>query len=643
MSLMRNFSLGEKFSLLAFGGALLFLVPFVFYVRQASDSLGHVQEELAGIEPVTQMLRVIRLTQVPALTERGSQEASQQYEKVTALLKAEVPDAEVLPKWEKLVAEWAALHGPTPDKGQAADKARSRHAALVAQELEILGLLTTYYRLNLDADPDTSQLLAGVLGYLPYLADSMSLARDHGATYLGAERSATDQSSALAFAQTAKAFQAHLTRTLAKPLAAGQPLSTALAAPAQAALEQTSKALALIDSAVLGGASSRYPAAEFHNAITRALEAQYALAEASLTHLQQALDQRLARQTAALVTALAALATLFVIMGCFGLAVGRSITRPIIEAVAVAERVAGGDLTVQVAGHGRGEMGQLMAALSKMTENLRTLVAEVSGGAQTVSDTSTQIADGNLDLSQRTEEQATTLEETASSLEQLTSTVNENAQHAQHASQLAAGASEVARRGGKVVGDVVTTMTGISQSSRRIGDIIGVIDGIAFQTNILALNAAVEAARAGEQGRGFAVVAAEVRSLAQRSAAAAKEIKDLISASVHQVESGARLVDDAGKTMSEIVGSVLQVTELIAKIAEASREQSTGIEQVNAAVTQMDMAVQKNASLVEEATAATESMKEQARSLLQMVSRFKLRAEQQGLSNVQQQVLALPR
>ncbi|MFC5497822.1 methyl-accepting chemotaxis protein [Caenimonas terrae] len=302
----------------------------------------------------------------------------------------------------------------------------------------------------------------------------------------------------------------------------------------------------------------------------------------------------------------------------------RSIVSPLRGAVSVAQRVAEGDLTMQVRPGGRDETGQLLAALAGMTQNLRTLVGEVVGGAHTVSDTSAQIARGNVDLSERTEMQASTLEETASSIEELTTTVGQNADNARQARQLAIGATEVARRGGQAVGQVVATMTGISESSRKIADIIGVIDGIAFQTNILALNAAVEAARAGEQGRGFAVVAAEVRSLAQRSAAAAKEIKALIGDSVVQVETGTRLVDAAGKTMEEIVDSVRKVSDLIAEIAAASQEQSSGIEQVNTAINQMDQVVQQNASLVEEASAAAESMKDQAASLLQMVSRFKL-------------------
>jgi methyl-accepting chemotaxis protein len=302
----------------------------------------------------------------------------------------------------------------------------------------------------------------------------------------------------------------------------------------------------------------------------------------------------------------------------------RAMTHPMQEAVTLAQQVAAGNLDVSVQARGRNEISVLLRTLAGMAEGLRKLVGEVAGGASTVADTSSQIAQGNLDLSQRTEEQASTLEETASSMEELTSTVTQNAENARQASELAVSASDVARRGGQVVGQVVDTMTGISDSSKKIADIIGVIDGIAFQTNILALNAAVEAARAGEQGRGFAVVAAEVRSLAQRSAAAAKEIKELIGDSVGKVEAGARLVDAAGKTMDEIVDSVRRVSDLIAEIAAASKEQSAGIEQVNRAVAQMDHVVQQNASLVEEASAATESMKEQAGALLHTVARFKL-------------------
>ncbi|HUX89146.1 MAG TPA: methyl-accepting chemotaxis protein [Gallionellaceae bacterium] len=289
----------------------------------------------------------------------------------------------------------------------------------------------------------------------------------------------------------------------------------------------------------------------------------------------------------------------------------------------IANKIANGDLTVLVQTRS-GDTSSLLAAMKDMSEKLGAIVGDVRRNAESIGSAAKQIAAGNTDLSQRTEEQASSLEETAASMEELTSTVKQNAESARQANQLANGASKVAVKGGEVVGEVVGTMSSINESSRKIVDIISVIDGIAFQTNILALNAAVEAARAGEQGRGFAVVAAEVRNLAQRSAAAAKEIKTLIGDSVDKVEVGTRLVADAGKTMEEIVNAVKRVTDIMSEISAASNEQSTGIEQVNQAITQMDEVTQQNAALVEEAAAAAESMEEQAQGLIEAVGIFKL-------------------
>ncbi|MDB5777187.1 MAG: hypothetical protein JWP38_3320 [Herbaspirillum sp.] len=302
----------------------------------------------------------------------------------------------------------------------------------------------------------------------------------------------------------------------------------------------------------------------------------------------------------------------------------RSITRPIGRAVLVAKSVAQGDLSLRVDVTSKDETGQLMQSLKEMTENLGNIVSEVRNGTQSIATGSEQIAAGNLDLSSRTEQQAAALEETASSMEELTSTVKQNADNAQQANNLAASASEVAVKGGEVVSRVVTTMGSINASSKKIVDIISVIDGIAFQTNILALNAAVEAARAGEQGRGFAVVAAEVRNLAQRSAAAAREIKTLIGDSVEKVDAGSRLVSETGSTMDEIVRSVRQVTDIMSEILVASQEQSSGIDQMSQAIGQMDQVTQQNAALVEEAAAAAGSLKEQARHLAQVVEVFRL-------------------
>lgn len=304
--------------------------------------------------------------------------------------------------------------------------------------------------------------------------------------------------------------------------------------------------------------------------------------------------------------------------------VARSITRPLQKAVAIAETVAAGDLSSRIESTSTDETGRLLTALAKMNESLSDIVGKVRAGTETIASASSEIANGNLDLSSRTEQQAGSLEETASSMEEITSAVKNNAENARQASKLATSASSVASKGGQVVAEVVDTMASINDSARKIVDIIGVIDSIAFQTNILALNAAVEAARAGEQGRGFAVVASEVRNLAQRSATAAKEIKILIDDSVEKVGAGSRLVGVAGATMSEVVESVKNVTAVVGEIAAASQEQELGIAQINQAIAEIDDVTQQNAALVEEAAAAASSLQDQASGLTQLVALFNI-------------------
>ncbi|MBC3918722.1 MCP four helix bundle domain-containing protein [Undibacterium sp. CY18W] len=304
--------------------------------------------------------------------------------------------------------------------------------------------------------------------------------------------------------------------------------------------------------------------------------------------------------------------------------IARLISRPLRAAVSIAESAASGDLTVSIEVGSEDEIGQLLRAMQAMNTSLQKLVGQVREGTDAISTASQEIATGNLDLSARTEQQAASLEETASAMEELTSTVKQNADNARHANSLAASASKVAGKGGEVVGEVIATMSSINDSSRKIVDIISVIDGIAFQTNILALNAAVEAARAGEQGRGFAVVASEVRNLAQRSAAAAKEIKELINDSVEKVGAGSKLVTEAGSTMEEVVDSVRKVSDIVNEISSATMEQSSGIEEVNIAIIKMDEVTQQNAALVEEAAAAAQSMQDQAVHLTNAVSVFRL-------------------
>ncbi|MBN3269766.1 methyl-accepting chemotaxis protein [Bordetella bronchiseptica] len=339
--------------------------------------------------------------------------------------------------------------------------------------------------------------------------------------------------------------------------------------------------------------------------------------QATMDEARTNFDRALMAVTAAVVLAL-------VLMLVARTVFGRLVVRPLKEAGQHFDRIAAGDLTARVDVRNSNEIGQLFAALKRMQESLTRTVATVRRGVDEINVGSREISAGNTDLSSRTEEQAASLEETAASMEQLASTVKQNADNARQANQLAASASDVAERGGSAVSEVVSTMDGISASSRKISEIVSVIDGIAFQTNILALNAAVEAARAGEQGKGFAVVAGEVRSLAQRSAQAAKEIKVLIEDSVGKVGTGSQQVERAGATMQEIVASVKRVTDIMGEISAASEEQSSGIDQVNRAVSQMDEVTQQNAALVEEAAAAAGSLQEQAQRLAEAVSVFKI-------------------
>jgi len=355
----------------------------------------------------------------------------------------------------------------------------------------------------------------------------------------------------------------------------------------------------------------------YNDSVSRFVEAQKDFINASASTIAAHYNTGLLVMSSLAVVALAVGALLSLLLS-------RSIVRPLTRAVDIARTVASGDLGTDITVSAKDETGQLLQALKEMNGNLLNTVAEVHDGAVSIAGASGQIATGNLDLSARTEQQASALQQTASAMEELTSTVKQNADNARQANQLARSASAVAVEGGAVVSQVVTTMGSINESSKKIVDIISVIDGIAFQTNILALNAAVEAARAGEQGRGFAVVASEVRSLAQRSAAAAKEIKQLIDDSVDKVGQGSRLVNQAGATMTEIVASVKRVTDIVGEISAASQEQSEGIEQVNLAITQMDEGTQQNAALVEEAAAAAQSLQDQAARLERVVGFFKL-------------------
>ncbi len=420
----------------------------------------------------------------------------------------------------------------------------------------------------------------------------------------------------------AKAFQDAVTSLQARTLPAnGQAALQTIAPLSTSYLQQAAKIVDLSASdtpqaeSLLGDLQKTYgqltgPVATLGKEISAASVAEVAAANATIVAAQRAV--------------LLALVIAVLILLAAAIWLAQQIRRPMLHAVEVASNIAHGDLSASVRVFGSEEFVRLFRELHTMQNGFADIVARVKQSSESVATASAEIAQGNHDLSARTEQQASALEETAASMEELGSTVKQNADSARQANQLAMTASTVAIQGGEVVGQVVETMKGINESSRKIADIISVIDGIAFQTNILALNAAVEAARAGEQGRGFAVVASEVRSLAGRSAEAAKEIKALIGASVERVEQGSALVDQAGTTMTEVVSSIQRVTDIMGEISAASHEQSAGVSQVGEAVTQMDQATQQNAALVEEMAAAASSLKSQAQDLVQVVAVFRL-------------------
>jgi methyl-accepting chemotaxis protein len=479
--------------------------------------------------------------------------------------------------------------------------------------------------LSLDSQIQTAFLIQASLVNLPSLAENLGIMRAMGSAFLTQANLPPEGRSTLqALNKRAVELQGEMARNLRRSLDSSPALKASLAGPAASRSANVDQALALADKALLSATEINHPAPAYFDEFTRTIDGLYEFNGLAMNTLTDALDGRVAalefKRMGLLVSLLLGLAAFFALAVAFV----RSITEPVAEAVALAKAAANGDMTAQVQVRGNNELNQLMQAMQGMQRQLSQVVRQVRQGAEGVATASAEIAMGNNDLSSRTESQASALEETASSMEQLSAAVKQNADSARQANQLAMNASTVAIRGGEVVGQVVDTMKGINESSRKISDIISVIDGIAFQTNILALNAAVEAARAGEQGRGFAVVASEVRSLAGRSADAAKEIKSLINASVERVEHGTALVDQAGTTMAEVVTSIRRATDLMGEISAASNEQSLGVSQVGEAVTQMDQVTQQNAALVEEMAAAAGSLKSQAQELVQVVAMFNL-------------------
>jgi methyl-accepting chemotaxis protein len=634
---LEHLLLWHKFAILSVVGVIVAAIPASLYLRETGKTLDALQLEARARMPVATILDTIQTTQqhrgLAALVIGGVKESVPKREKkqlevdanyaAMSAIVAGLHDARIDQAWLEAKRDWEALRGRVAAGTITVPQSYEAHTALVPKLLAVEDQVADHYGLNLDPSVDSYQLVQAIYYQLPYLSEELGKMRAKGAGLLAAKAASPEDRLALSAIVARVADRLHQTTSQFDKAARANPaMAAALDGPVRDVRELAQQTMRLAMEEIVKAEPLTFSGPEYVKRTTAAIDAQYAFAHKATEQFDGLLDARMSALQRNRLGLLAAVAALFAFGGLMLYLIARSVTRPLNHAVEIAERVAAGDLTTSIVSEGRNETARLLASLGRMNDNLRNIVGEVQVSVDTIGATTSDIALGNADLSSRTESQASSLEQTAASMEEITSTVKENAENADQASQVAIQAAAVARRGGKVVSDVVATMDAINDSAGKIVDIIGVIDGIAFQTNILALNAAVEAARAGEQGRGFAVVAGEVRSLAQRSAAAAKEIKQLIDESVERVAAGSRQVSQAGTAMDDIVSSVQRVSSLVSEIVAASQEQASGIHQVKDVITHLDDATQQNAALVEQAAAAASSLDEQARNLARIVSIF---------------------
>ena len=640
-NLIHRLRLSHKFGLLALLGALMLAPPMTYYLVDAEAELASTRQEVAGLQPSAALLKLIRLTQqhrgltatvLGGKAEAEGQRAERQREVDQALgefaaLAAGIEDPKFAEGWQQVQQQWKTLSAQVAQRQLAAPASFAGHSALVELQLDLHGRIVSHYGLDLDPEPVSYHLVIATMTQLPQLTEQLGKLRGSGAGILArGQATVADRAMLGGLSESARGEMHRLLTTLERALEHDPALRERMAGPIEQARAGVERTREMLRTDLIEAEALTLPSAEYFQATTKAIDQVFAVHGLASEALAGALQVRTARlqRTEWLVIGLSVL-----MVGLCGL-LARSIVRTILQATddarRMAERIAAGDLSPEPLRAGEDELGRMVQAMEAMRLSLTEVVGTVRENAVSVAAASAQIAQGNIDLSSRTEQQAAALQQTAATMDQLGSTVSHNADHAREADGLAREASTLASRGGEMVSQVVGTMSGISEASRKIGDIIGVIDSIAFQTNILALNAAVEAARAGEQGRGFAVVATEVRNLAQRSAEAAREIKALISTSVERVEQGVSLVDQTGRSVGEVVASIRRVSDIVAQISAASAEQSTGVAQVGQAVTQMDRATQQNAALVEQSAAAAGTLKSQAEQLVDAVARFRVAA-----------------
>ena len=642
---IRNLRFARKFLLIAVLSGLMLAVPTVIFVRVNLQHIASAKHEVSGLRPIQDVMKLTQLSQqhrglsAGMLAGNDAQAAPRQAKEGEVKLaygeaKASVAalgntqmDALVV----KIGSDWKALATAVASKSITGPESFARHTALIAEQLTLSDDIVNATGIALDPTAAGYYLQSAVLQHMPRVTEGLGQIRARGNALLVRGSATPEDKVRLEALGAGIRVSMHAARKAIDLAVVANPvLGPAVGEALTKAMGATDEGLRLVDEKIILAEALNHPPAEYVAATTRVIDVQFGLITVAFEALRKQLDATVATAQRELMMGGFIIAMMTALSVWVMVVITTTTTSSVNLALKLAKGVAAGDLSQQIVAKGDDEMGLLLQALATMQDSLSSVVTTVRQGSEGVATASAEIAQGNNDMSARTESQASALEQTAASMEELSGTVRQNADSARAANQLALSASGVAVKGGEVVAQVVDTMKGINESSHKISDIIQVIDGIAFQTNILALNAAVEAARAGEQGRGFAVVASEVRLLAGRSAEAAKEIKSLINASVERVEHGTALVDQAGTTMNEVVTSIRRVTDIMGEISAASNEQALGVAQVGEAVKQMDEVTQQNAALVEEMAAAASSLKNQASDLVEAVSVFTLGTDGAG-------------
>jgi methyl-accepting chemotaxis protein len=642
---IRNLRFSNKFLLIALIAGMMLAVPTFIFVRVNLTNIAAAQREVSGLLPIQDVMTLTQLSQQHrglsggALAGNEAQAAARQIkegEVRQAFAKAKMSvaaldNAKLNALVVKIGNDWTGLSAAVAGKSIAGPQSFARHTALIADQLSLSEDIVNATGIALDHNAAGYYLQSAVLQHMPRVTEGLGQMRARGNALL-VKGSATpeDKVRLEALGGGIRASMQAARKAIDLATAANPGLEAAVGEALTKAVSATDEGLRMVDEKIIRAEALNQPPAEYFAATTKVIDVQFGLINVAFEALRKQLDDTVASAQRELLIGISIIVFMTALAAWIMVVVTTTTTSSVNLALRLAKGVAAGDLSQQIVARGNDEMGHLLHALATMQSSLSSVVTTVRRDSEGVATASAEIAQGNNDMSARTESQASALEQTAASMEELSGTVRQNADSARTANQLALSASSVAVKGGEVVAQVVDTMKGINESSHKISDIIQVIDGIAFQTNILALNAAVEAARAGEQGRGFAVVASEVRSLAGRSADAAKEIKMLINASVERVDHGTTLVDQAGSTMTEVVNSIKRVTDIMGEISAASNEQALGVAQVGEAVKQMDEVTQQNAALVEEMAAAASSLKNQASDLVDAVSVFRLASDGVG-------------